>query len=126
MPTNPVQKHRQSAFERQNGKCCYCGFQMWRDSAEHFAQQHQISLSQARHFQCTAEHLIARQDGGKDGKGNIAAACKRCNQLRHQRKSAPTPSRYQEHVQRRLNKGGWHALPPKARLLRSEVPSLQV
>ncbi|OYT96737.1 MAG: restriction endonuclease [Pseudomonas sp. PGPPP3] len=126
MALNPVQKHRQSAFERQNGKCCYCGFQMWRDSAEHFAQQHGISLTQARHFQCTAEHLVARQDGGKDGKGNIAAACKRCNQLRHQRKSAPSPSRYQEHVQRRLNKGGWHALPAKARLLRSEVPSLQV
>jgi hypothetical protein len=55
---------RKSAFTQQNGKCCYCGFHMWLDSADSFAKHHGISVKQARHFQCTAEHLKARQEGG--------------------------------------------------------------
>lgn len=105
---NSLQKHRHSAFTRQNGKCCYCGFAMWQDSPESFAKLHGITVKQARHFQCTAEHLLARQDGGADRKVNIAAACMRCNQLRHARKVAMPPEQYQCHVQERVRKGGWH------------------
>ena len=122
---NPIQKHRSSAFDRQHGKCCYCSFLMWRDSPEAFALQHHISLSQARHFQCTAEHLIARQDGGNNSELNIAAACARCNHLRHKRKKAPEPIEYQVLVQKRLDKGGWHTLPPKSGLKRSKVPAIK-
>jgi 5-methylcytosine-specific restriction endonuclease McrA len=121
-----IQKHRSSAFDRQQGKCCYCSFLMWRDSPEVFALQHHISLSQARHFQCTAEHLNARQDGGKDSESNIAAACARCNHLRHRRKKAPEPFEYQALVQKRLDKGGWHDLPPKADLKRGKLPALNL
>ncbi|MCQ4243895.1 restriction endonuclease [Stutzerimonas decontaminans] len=126
MASKPLKKHRNSAFDRQKGKCCYCGFQMWRDSPEAFAKAHGITATQARHFQCTAEHLFARQDGGKDEAQNIAAACRRCNQLRHQRKTPPEPAQYQQFVQKRLDKGGWHALPSKAKLARSQPPQLQV
>jgi 5-methylcytosine-specific restriction endonuclease McrA len=126
MAITPLKKHRQFAFDRQNGKCCYCGFQMWCDSPERFAQQYGLSLAQAWHFQCTAEHVVARQDGGKDEASNIVAACWRCNQLRHKRKCPPTAIKYQEHVQRRLNQGGWHTLPAKAQLKRNEAPNLPV
>ncbi|MGL4316766.1 MAG: HNH endonuclease [Pseudomonas sp.] len=104
----PLQKHRQSAFTRQNGKCCYCGFAMWQDSPESFAKQQGISAKQARYFQCTAEHLRARQDGGGDSLSNIAAACIRCNHLRHARKMAMSPEQYLCHVQKRVKRGGWH------------------
>ncbi|MFI8608002.1 HNH endonuclease [Pseudomonas sp. NPDC077649] len=107
-----IQKHRKTAFTQQNGKCCYCGFRMWLDSADTFAKQHGITVKQARHFQCTAEHLQARQDGGRDARSNIAAACIRCNQLRHQRKNPMAPAQYQQHVKRRVKKGGWHSARP--------------
>ncbi len=59
-------------------------------------------------LRCTAEHLIAQQDGGKDVAGNIAAACLLCNQRRHKRKSPPPPNEYRSFVQKRLAKGKWH------------------
>lgn len=40
-----LKKHRQSAFTRQNGKCCYCGFAMWQDSPESFAKLHGITVT---------------------------------------------------------------------------------
>lgn len=107
-----LKKHRQSAFAHQNGKCCYCGFAMWQDSPESFAEHYGISVKQARFFQCTAEHLHARQDGGGDIRSNIAAACIRCNQLRHARKVAMSPEKYQCHVQKRVKRGGWHVARP--------------
>lgn len=119
-----IPRHRKTAFELQNGRCCYCGFQMWQESVEAFAKLHRISVSQAKQFQCTAEHLTARKDGGKDSRSNIAAACARCNLLRHQRKSAPGPLKYQELVQKRLDKGRWVSLSPQSRLDRSPPPDL--
>lgn len=105
---NPLKKIRHSAFIRQKGKCYYCNFSMWQDSAESFAKRHGITVKQARHFKCTAEHLVARQDGGRDVGWNIAAACIRCNRLRHQRKVPMEPEQYQSYVQKRVEKGGWH------------------
>lgn len=112
-------KLRKSAFTQQNGKCFYCGFHMWLDSAESFAKLHGITVKQARHFQCTAEHLLARQDGGRDVGENIAAACIRCNKLRHKRKYLMAPEQYQQHVISRVQKGGWHPLPKSATCRRS-------
>ncbi|UJJ32694.1 HNH endonuclease [Halopseudomonas maritima] len=124
---NPkLNKLRESAFKQQRGRCCYCGFLMWQGSVETFAKDHQISLAQAQHFQCTAEHLQARRDGGKDTRSNIAAACKRCNQLRHQRKKAPSPDAYQQLVQKRLRKGKWNTLPLGAKLDRQKPHTLKI
>lgn len=47
-------------LERQGGRCIYCG--------------RAISLADA-----TAEHIIARSQGGSDDEANLAAACGPCN-----------------------------------------------
>jgi len=48
----------------------------------------------------TAEHLVARMDGGKDTRQNIVAACRRCNEMRHAlfHGAAPDPETYQGFV----------------------------
>ncbi len=112
MPTQSktLIKSRSTAFERQGGRCYYCDFPMWRGSIEHFARLYGITLGQARQFQCTAEHLLARQDGGGDVRSNIVAACFVCNQRRHKRKQPLEPEIYREFIQRRLSQGRWHML----------------
>ncbi|MEB1547610.1 HNH endonuclease signature motif containing protein [Xanthomonas campestris pv. campestris] len=88
----------------------------------------------ARRYQCTAEHLMAQQDGGKDTRGNIAAACWTCNQRRHRRKKLLTPEAFRALVRRRVAAGKWWPLvnsakakssyrmkPPKQPLARSTL-----
>ena len=103
-------RHRKSAHIAQSGRCFYCGFPMWESNIESFAQTHNISLPQAKWFQCTAEHLEARKEGGNDATKNIVAACQWCNQRRHKRKIAPSPNAYRQLIQRRLSKGHWHCM----------------
>jgi len=74
---------RARAFEEQQGRCFYCGFSIWNEDAESFA-------SSATQFRCTAEHLIARKDGGKNTRANIVAACHLCNKRRHASKRQHT------------------------------------
>lgn len=57
-----ISKLRKSAFIQQNGQCYYCGCPMWTDSPESFAKRRNLSVKQARHLRCTAEHLKARQN----------------------------------------------------------------
>lgn len=59
-------------------------------------------------LRCTAEHLVAQQDGGRDTASNIAAACWLCNTRRHKRKTPPCPEVYRAFVQKRLARGKWH------------------
>lgn len=106
MPT--LAKLRLAAFHRQNGRCFYCHLPMWTTDPLTFAAQYRLSAAQARRFQCTAEHLIARQDGGKDLEGNIVAACRFCNQTRHKRKSPPDAESYCALVAKRVTAGRWH------------------
>ena len=100
-------RHRNSAYINQSGRCYYCNFPMWESDPVSYSQAHNISLSQAKLFQCTAEHLEARSDGGKDRAKNIVAACIWCNKKRHSRKQAPSPNDYRQLVQKRLSKGRW-------------------
>ncbi|WP_296280672.1 HNH endonuclease signature motif containing protein [Pseudoxanthomonas sp.] len=68
-----------------------------------------------RWYQCTAEHLIARQDGGKNTPVNVVAACRLCNLRRHQRPTpAPSPETYKALVQRRMAAGRWHLKLPSS------------
>lgn len=97
-----IQRSRQIAFNRQGGKCYYCGLRMWLYGATGPTQ-----------LLCTAEHLIARSEGGTKALSNIVAACRHCNQTRHKRKNPPPPDRYQTEVQRRIARGGW--LPKQVR-----------
>jgi 5-methylcytosine-specific restriction endonuclease McrA len=69
-----IPRHRKSAYDAQNGLCWYCSRPMWLDQPETFAKTNSVSLKVARLFQCTAEHLQARTDGGGNSKDNIAAA----------------------------------------------------
>jgi len=92
-----LKPHRQQAFLRQDGRCYYCERRMW------LGDKHRA----ARQLQCTAEHLIARQDGGRDSADNIAAACRFCNAARHRRRRQLTAAQFRDLVQRRLRQGRW-------------------
>lgn len=100
---------RSKAFSTQSSRCCYCGYQMWLADPDVFAERLGISTRQALQLRCTAEHLHARCDGGRDADCNIAAACLTCNRRRHQRKAPPAPEAYKAFVLRRLESGRWHA-----------------
>ena len=101
---------RTSAFHAQAGCCFYCGLPMWLSSPVELG----LKPSKARAFQCTAEHLVAQQDGGQDVPGNVVGAHARCNQGRHKRRGpAPSPEAFRALVQRRLAVGRWWStLPP--------------
>jgi hypothetical protein len=101
-------KLRLIAFKKQKGRCYYCESPMWHKDIKNFAEKYGISKSAATRFQCTAEHLKARCDGGINEKKNIVAACLFCNNNRHHRKKPPAPSDYRADIRRRLNKGKWH------------------
>jgi len=107
MPSKVV-KYRQQAFLNQAQRCYYCGFLMWEGNPEEFAAFHRISLPQAQRFQCTAEHLDARQDGGTNAKSNIVAACLHCNQARHRMQPAPTPEDLRQVISKQLKNNCWH------------------
>ncbi len=108
MSAKSVKNHRFSAFQSQAERCYYCGFLMWLKDKDHFAKNHKLTRKEAVKFQCTAEHLVAQCDGGKDNKGNIVAACLFCNQKRHHRKKPDDPQSYKQLVQRRIIKRKWH------------------
>lgn len=99
--------HRAVAFVNQSGRCFYCGFAMWLDEPSPFATSHKLTIRQALLFQCTAEHLIAVQDGGKTTRQNIVAACWLCNQRRHRTQVALEPDAFRIAVRRHIKKGRW-------------------
>lgn len=114
----PLSRFRLEAFRRQAGRCYYWSAPMWFENASAFARMHGITDRAARMLQCTAEHLQARRDGGKDSTANIVAACRYCNKRRHwRRKSVLSPAAYMRLVRLRLKKGRWHCHQIMARRL---------
>lgn len=107
-PRSSLVKPRSIAFSRQSGYCFYCRQPMWSENPLSFASKYQITIRQAKFFQCTGEHLKAHQDGGTATQNNIVAACLFCNQKRHQRKQPPPPEQYIKLVDQRMNQGRWH------------------
>lgn len=89
-----LNKLRDEAFGRQSGLCWYCGRPM-------------SSATDKRSNRRTAEHLLARCDGGADVAENIVAACWLCNVQRHRSKTALAPQAFQAYVRTRLAKGNW-------------------
>jgi 5-methylcytosine-specific restriction endonuclease McrA len=106
--TTQIARHRANAFATQQGRCFYCNAKMWLENVDTFAQEHGISLRQAQRLRCTAEHLLARKDGGTDTAANIVAACYHCNKTRHAGSNPPTPERYRGRVQLAMSKARWH------------------
>ena len=116
---NRLKNLRTRAFYAQSGRCCYCDLPMWQVSPDELKPLG-LRVRAAGPLRCTAEHLVARQDGGKEMAGNIAAACWSCNSRRHRLKSPPLPEAYRLYVQRRLTMGRWH--PPILARLRATPP----
>lgn len=84
-----IQFLRRRACAAQGGLCFYCLQRMGRD--------------------VTAEHLVARMDGGRDTRANIVAACRQCNASRHAlfSDSAPDPETFQSLVLIAREAGLW-------------------
>ena len=110
---------RARAFHRQSGRCFYCCCPMWEQSMDAFAATFHLSSRQARHLQCTAEHLHARVDGGGNSQSNIVAACRLCNARRHQGKVARDATHHKEYVERLMRRRRWHHPWVFEKLLRS-------
>jgi hypothetical protein len=81
---------------------------MWLHDPKSFARRHGLTRAEANLLQCTAEHLVARCDGGSDSPDNIVAACRHCNSRRHRRPEPLDPLTYRKHVRRRIARGCWH------------------
>ncbi len=106
MPSK-IQIYRRQAFQRQQGRCFYCSVSMWLLSPTELTGSTAEHPAYAR-LRCTAEHLVARCDGGGNSSGNIVAACAHCNATRHKRKRPPVPCVYRKQVLARVRRGGWH------------------
>lgn len=102
-----IKRLRRQAFERQGGRCYYCERTIWLGDPEGFIRTACRSHRAARQFQCTAEHLIPRQDGGADTRENIVAACRFCNATRHRKRRPRSAAIHREHVRRRIRQTRW-------------------
>ncbi|WP_414691743.1 HNH endonuclease [Noviherbaspirillum sp.] len=106
---NSLRRTRSIAFERQRGRCFYCQAPTWLRAPDQFASTFRLTIRETRQLQATAEHLIARCDGGGNRRDNIVAACVFCNSRRHRRARPLEPEQYRLLVQKRLEKGCWHS-----------------
>lgn len=110
MSSKRRRKLRQQAYKKQDGRCCYCEYPMWHTDHENFSRLHGLQPNLAKYLKCTAEHKVARQDGGRDSQDNVFAACSWCNRKRHHGRphNAPDYESYKETVLRRVSMGRWH------------------
>jgi 5-methylcytosine-specific restriction endonuclease McrA len=99
---------RHLAFQRQSGRCFYCHWPLWSSAAERLVFYSGVSNALSQRFQCTAEHLVPRSEGGRDAAENIVAACMFCNRTRHRVSKALTWRAYADRVARRVAAKRWH------------------
>ncbi|WP_342068765.1 HNH endonuclease [Yoonia algicola] len=97
------------AANAQKWRCYYCDYPIWDKDHEEFAKTYALKDGPLRLLRATAEHLIARCDGGADTQDNIVAACDHCNKTRHKAKVPLSPLEFRAKVRRRLAKGRWHS-----------------
>jgi len=97
---------RAYAFDRQCGRCFYCGLPMWDTAPQQFACINRLQVTQTAPYRSTAERLTARRDGGCHRRDNIVAACWHCNQTRHRRKNPPAPDVWKR-IQARRSRKRW-------------------
>ncbi|UOD31864.1 HNH endonuclease [Massilia violaceinigra] len=119
MNSDKLRRLRHQAFRHQNFLCFYCKFPMWDSDPRDFSIEHNIPSRLSKHLKCTAEHLVPRQDSGKDSTGNIVAACLWCNRMRHQGRphKAPDAATYRMQVVRWVAAGRWHPIASSRRIV---------
>lgn len=83
---------------------------MWLQDIKGFCTQFSLAKDMALNLKCTAEHLVARTEGGPDTDDNIVAACHFCNQARHRTEPVLSPDQFCVHVRQELQAGRWHGL----------------
>lgn len=92
---NRLLRLRAASYKAQDSRCFYCGVVMWLGDSSAYQERFGLNPRRIRAFQCTAEHLQARCDGGLDEETNVVAACRECNKRRHRRlRGAPSPIEY--------------------------------
>ncbi|MFC6282877.1 MULTISPECIES: HNH endonuclease [Polaromonas] len=106
--TQKIAKARLRAYNRQGGLCHYCGKPMILAGGGAGICDKAVPRDFLRRMACTAEHLIAKRDGGTNAFTNIVAACRFCNSTRHARKTPLPPEKYKQLVLKRLRGGHWH------------------
>ena len=102
------QQLRRQASKKQNHLCYYCHLRMWEQDES--AVEHGVPARLAKYVRCTAEHLLAKKDGGPASLENIVAACLWCNKSRHKgrQQCAPDPAAYKRRVSQLVSQGKWH------------------
>jgi len=106
---NRLMRLRAISNKAQGGRCFYCGVAMWSGDPSTFQADFGLKGRRIAAFQCTAEHLQARCDGGLDKEGNVVAACRLCNVRRHRGPGpALPPLDYLRRVRGQIQKGKWH------------------
>ena len=103
-----LSKIRIDKMKAQFGLCYCCQQPMWSDRPCEFGERYGLSPKQVTVLQCTAEHLLAKSDGGLDEVDNIVAACLYCNNRRYRSRKPRSPDRHAERVRHRLAMGKWH------------------
>jgi len=106
---NELAQLRRKKMHVQGGCCYYCGLPMWDEGCDEQAVLQTVPKGVKKLLRCTAEHLHARSEGGKETPMNIVAACMFCNRTRHRAKCAKSPDDYRDHVIRRMAAGKWLA-----------------
>ena len=104
---NHLVKLRLRAAEAQQYHCYYCESPIWETDQHAFAESLGLRPKQAALLRSTAEHLVARRDGGRDTRCNVVAACLHCNRSRHAVPTPKEPLDYSAHVKSRMRKGRW-------------------
>ncbi|WP_370008161.1 HNH endonuclease [Sinorhizobium fredii] len=105
---NRIRNLRRKAAESQDWQCYYCQQPMWETDPKSFSARFRVSDRAILLFRCTAEHLEARCDGGRDIEENIVAACHYCNRNRHRKKRPKDAVSYVSLVRSRMEQGRWH------------------
>nr|WP_249219070.1 HNH endonuclease [Loktanella sp. SALINAS62] len=98
---------RKEKMIKQGGRCYYCDLPMWENGAKTNSGTQRKMESAPHVLRCTAEHLHARSEGGKNTVSNIVAACWFCNSRRHRRKRPLPSEKYRQLVRERMAVGRW-------------------
>lgn len=98
-----ISTYRKTAAQSQKWRCYYCELPMGGEGSPYAKA---VPLEKKR-LLATAEHLHARQDGGKDSRANIVAAHDVCNKCRHNAKRAKSPAEFSTFVKSRVAKNKW-------------------